>query len=98
MGSNRHGFGGSETTTLTFGELLDTIAELPVEWQETLVDLVQLRLREQRRKEIARNAAEARAQFAAGQLPRGTVDDLLADPDVCFAPVGEERQCKAWRC
>ena len=79
MGSNRHGCGGSETTTLTFGELLNTIAELPVKWQEPLVDVVQLRLREQRRKEISRNVAEARAQFAAGQLPRGTVDDLLAD-------------------
>jgi hypothetical protein len=66
-------------TTLAFDELLDTIAELPVEPQETLVDLVRLRLREQRRKEFARNAAEARAQFAAGQLPRGTVGDLLAD-------------------
>ena len=66
-------------TTLTFDELLDTIADLPVERQETLVDLVRLRLREQRRKEFARNAAEARVQFAAGQLPRGTVGDLLAD-------------------
>jgi len=66
-------------TTLTFDEFLDTIAELPVERQETLVDLVRLRLREQHRKEFARNAAEARAQFAAGQLPLGTVDDLLAD-------------------
>ena len=66
-------------TTLTFDELLDTIADLPVERQETLVDLVRLRLREQRRKELTRNAAEARARFAAGQLPRGTVDDLLAD-------------------
>lgn len=66
-------------TTLVFDELLDTIAELPVERQETLIDLVRLRLREQRRNEIARNAAEARAQFAAGQLPRGTVDDLLAE-------------------
>ena len=66
-------------TTLTFDELLDTIVDLLVERQETLVDLVRLRLREQRRKEFSRNAAEARAQFATGQLPRGTVDDLLAD-------------------
>jgi len=65
--------------TLTFEALLDTIAALPVERQETLVDLVRHRLNEQRRNEIARHAAEARALFAAGQLPRGTVDDLVAD-------------------
>ncbi len=54
-------------TTLTFDELLDTIAELPVERQETLVDLVRLRLREQRRKEFARNAAAIRGWPAAAR-------------------------------
>jgi len=65
--------------TLTFDKVLENIEALPVERQEALVEIVRLRLRERRREEIRSNAELARQQLAAGQLPRGTVDDLLRD-------------------
>ena len=68
-------------TRLTFDALLDTIEQLPVEQQETLVEVIQRRLTELRRQQIARNAAEARQLYAAGRLPMGSVDDLMADSD-----------------
>lgn len=65
--------------TLSFNEVLENIETLPDERQAALVEIVLLRLRERRRGEIRRNAELAREQFATGQLPRGTVDDLLRD-------------------
>jgi len=65
--------------TLTFDKVLENIEALPVERQEALVEIVRLRLRERRREEIRSNAELARQQLAAGQLPRGTVEDLLRD-------------------
>ncbi|PIU60685.1 MAG: hypothetical protein COS85_23180 [Armatimonadetes bacterium CG07_land_8_20_14_0_80_59_28] len=66
-------------TPVTFDALLDSVSALPPERQETLIDLVRQRLSERRREEIARNAVEARALFASGSLPRGTVEDLMAE-------------------
>jgi hypothetical protein len=64
---------------ITFDGLLDTIDALPVERQKDLVDVLQQRLKEYRREEIARNAIEAEALFDAGRLAVGTVDDFLAE-------------------
>ena len=66
-------------THMTFDELLDTIDQLPIDQQETLVDVVQNRLIALRRKQIAAHAAEARTLYLAGKLPVGSVEDLLAD-------------------
>ena len=63
----------------TFDEILDTIDRLPIEQQETLVDVLQKRLIDVRRQQIAQNASEARRLYKAGQLTSGTVDDLMAD-------------------
>jgi ribosomal protein S4 len=67
------------TQPLTFDELLDTIDRLPLEQQETLLNVLQKRLIELRRQEIAQNAKEARQLYFTGKLPTGNVDDLLAD-------------------
>ena len=64
---------------ITFDSLLDTIDALPMERQKALVDVLQQRLREYRREEIARNAIEAEALFDAGRLTVGTADDFLAE-------------------
>jgi hypothetical protein len=65
--------------TLVFNEVLEAVEALPPERQQTLVEIMRLRLGERRREEIRRNAELAREQFVAGQLPRGTVEDLLRD-------------------
>ena len=64
---------------MTFDQLLDTIERLPIEQQETLLDVLHNRLVELRREQIVRNAAEARQLYFAGRLPSGTVDDLFSD-------------------
>jgi len=63
----------------TFDALLEEIEALPVERQETLAEILRHRLAEKRRKEIARNAREARELFEKGQLPCGSVDELMRD-------------------
>jgi hypothetical protein len=68
-------------TRLTFDELLDTIDQLPIDQQETLVEVIQRRLIDLRRQEIAKHASEAHTLYSTGKLPHGTVDDLLADMD-----------------
>jgi hypothetical protein len=53
---------------MTFDSLLDSIDALPVERQMALVKMLQQRLREYRREEIAHNTVEAEALFDAGML------------------------------
>jgi len=64
---------------MTFDSLLDSINALPVERQIALVEVIQQRLREHRREEIAHNAVEAETLFDAGMLAIGTIDDFLAE-------------------
>jgi len=64
---------------MTFDTLLDAIETLSLEKQRDLLVLLQHRLREARREEIARNANAAEALFADGALPLGSVDDFLVD-------------------
>jgi hypothetical protein len=68
-------------TRLSFDELLDTIDQLPIDQQETLVEVIQRRLIDLRRQEIAKHAAEARQLYSGGKLPKGTVEELMADMD-----------------
>ena len=67
--------------TMTFDELLDGVEALSFERQEALVEIVRMRLHERRREEIRRNAEMARADFEAGRLPCGSVEDLMLDLD-----------------
>ncbi len=66
-------------SAITFDTLLEEIDALPVERQEMLVDIINKRLAEKRRHEIACNAREARTLFDKGELPSGSVDDLMKD-------------------
>ena len=66
-------------TRPTFDELLDTIEQLPLDKQENLLEVLERRMVELRRVQIARHAAEARQLYQAGKLPQGSIDDLMAD-------------------
>ena len=66
---------------MTFEALLEEIDTLPEERQETLMEIVRHRLADRRRKEMAGNAQEARSLFEKGQLPRGSVEDLMQGLD-----------------
>jgi len=47
----------------TFGEVLESADSLPVEDQESLIDVLRRRLAEQRRTELVQAVKEARQEF-----------------------------------
>jgi hypothetical protein len=61
---------------LTINDILETIQHLPFEDQKMVADIIQKRLIEQRRKEMAENAKSAFEQYKRGELPSGTLEDL----------------------
>ncbi|HEY9823033.1 MAG TPA: hypothetical protein V6D35_20010 [Candidatus Sericytochromatia bacterium] len=62
-----------------FNEILESVEKLSVEDQKALLDVVQRRLVERRRAEIAKNIVKAQEEYQAGQVIRGTVDELMAE-------------------
>lgn len=60
-------------------EALEAVESLPMEDQEALVALVERRLAEWRRTEIARNAAATLQAVREGRARFGSVDDLKRD-------------------
>lgn len=62
-----------------FQKALDAVEVLPPEDQEMLMDVVRHRLIEQRRTEIARNAAATIQSVREGRAHYGSVEDLERD-------------------
>ena len=62
-----------------FQQALDTIERLSANDQQALIEIVQRRLVEQRREEIARNASVTLQAFREGRASYGTVNDLQCD-------------------
>ena len=60
----------------TLNSLLAKVDKLPLEQQETLVEVVRHRVIEERRKQIAGNAEKTLRAFRLGKAKSGTVDDL----------------------
>jgi hypothetical protein len=60
-------------------QALDIVEELPVADQEVLVEVVQRRLAEWRRAEIARSAESTLEAVREGRARYGSVDDLRRD-------------------
>jgi hypothetical protein len=69
----------SSQPTGTFQEALDIIESLPEDQQEDLINIIQRRRLERRRELIAESIKEARAEYARGEVTRGTVDDLMQE-------------------
>ena len=63
----------------SFSEIVDRIQELDTDSKEELLGLLRAWLAEDRRQEIARNARDARSEYAQGKLKSGDIDDLMAD-------------------
>ena len=68
-----------QTVLPPFQQALDVIEQLSASDQEALVEIVQRRLVEQRREEIARNASVTLQAFREGRASYGTVNDLRRD-------------------
>ena len=67
------------TKTSGLQQALDVVERLPAEDQETLVEILQRRLLEQRRAQIARNAAATLQAVREGRSRNGSIEDLKSD-------------------
>lgn len=65
--------------TVTFNEALDAIESLSIEDREALITILQKRLIDRRRGEMATHIAQAKAEHQAGQFFRGSVEDAIAE-------------------
>ena len=61
----------------TFQEALAILESLPEYQQEDLIHIMQRRRLERRRELLAERIKEARAEYARGDVTRGTVDELI---------------------
>lgn len=68
-----------EEESMRFAELLDAVDKLPFADQAELVEIVQRRLVEHRRDELAEEIREARHDFQAGRCRPGTPSEILRD-------------------
>jgi ClpP class serine protease len=68
-----------QVKTSQFQQALEFVEKLPPEDQQTLIDLIQHRLVEWRRAEIARNAAATLQAVREGRAHYGSVEDLQHD-------------------
>lgn len=63
----------------TLEQALNTVSQLPIEQQEMLIQIVQNRLRENHRQEIAEDAKQAISSFHKGELKTQTADEIIAE-------------------
>jgi hypothetical protein len=64
--------------TLNFDQVLDAVESLTLEDQTALLQILHKRLVDQRRSEIAQNIQQGRKDYAAGNVVRGSVADVMA--------------------
>jgi hypothetical protein len=61
----------------TFGQVLESADALSLEEQESLVAILQQRLREQRRDELVEAVKAARQEFKAGRCRPASVTEIV---------------------
>lgn len=60
-----------------FNQVLESIEKLSIDEQEALIQVVQRRIVEQRRDEIAENINRSRVEYTENQVFRGTVAEIM---------------------
>ena len=66
-------------STMTLDQAIDTVNQLSLEQQEMLADILQNRLREIRRQQMADAAADTLAAFRQGTYKPQSAADIIAD-------------------
>ncbi|XWK86385.1 MAG: hypothetical protein U7127_19470 [Phormidium sp.] len=61
----------------TLDQVIETALQLPDEQQEMLIKILQNRLQESRRAEIAADAKLTLADFHAGKFPQQSAEDVI---------------------
>jgi hypothetical protein len=69
------------TKTSQFQQALEAVEALSLEDQAMLLDILQNRLRQQRRNELLKEVAEVRQEYAEGNVKFGSVADVMAELD-----------------
>ncbi|WP_293335680.1 hypothetical protein [Microcoleus sp. CAWBG58] len=69
------------TETSQFQQALEAVEILSLEDQAMLLDIIQNRLRQQRRNELLKEVAEVRQEYAEGNVKFGSVADFMAELD-----------------
>ncbi len=62
---------------ISFHEILDAVERLPLDDQESLIDLIRRRIAEYRRQEIATQVSSAREEYKSGKLTPESPDDIM---------------------
>jgi len=63
----------------TFAEVLEKIESFSFEEKETLVDILQNRLRETKRQRIIKSVEAAQKEFEKGNLKPASVDEIMKE-------------------
>ena len=69
--------------TSTFQQVLETVEALSPEEQAMLLEIIQNRLREQKRQELLKNVEQSEQDYAEGNVKRGAVSDLMKALEQC---------------
>lgn len=69
--------------TSTFQQVLETVEALSPEEQAMLLEIIQNRLREQKRQELLKNIEQSEQDYAEGNVKRGSVSDLMKALEQC---------------
>jgi hypothetical protein len=64
---------------LTFDQILDQIENLATDDKEMLLDIIQKRMTQQRRKEIISDIRIGRKDYTKGNVKRGSSKDLMRE-------------------
>jgi ABC-type Fe3+/spermidine/putrescine transport system ATPase subunit len=67
--------------TSAFQQAIESVESLSVEDQEILLDLLQKRLQQKRRTQLAQEIKEIHQEFAEGKVQFGSVDQFLEQLD-----------------
>jgi len=65
--------------TISFNEALETAEKLPIEDQETLIEILNRRIIEKQRSKLAREIRNAQREFKAGKCKPTSADELMRE-------------------
>jgi hypothetical protein len=69
------------TQTPSFQSAIEVVEALSFDEQAILIDIIDKRLKQQRRLDLLQEVAEAEKNYAEGNVRRGSVEDLMAELD-----------------
>ena len=74
-------FGGPKLVNLevmkTFGDVLESVESLSLDEQESLLSILDRRLRERRRTALVQDVRAARKEYASGRCRKASPDEII---------------------